>query len=253
LARQDGRSPLDHALNDGEDFELCLVVSASDAGQLLANPPPGVALYRVGEVTAEPGLKLRLGDCDVVALEPRGFDHLATAAPVASGPMLERTGPGLVYESTSEEDTERLGEALAEVVEPGTVIGLVGPLGAGKTRLVRALSEALGVDPGAIASPTFVLIHEYPGRLPIFHFDTYRLAGPEEFDALGPADYWDSGGVCLVEWADRVADRLPSDAWTIRIAPAGETARRFELAFPEGSDVPGRLVDRLRADRPSRV
>src|SRR5262245_6464631 len=127
--------------------------------------------------------------------------------------LVEATEVGLAVVVESETETDRLGRVLAEIVGPGTVIGLVGPLGAGKTRLVRALGEALGVDPGAIASPTFVLIHEYAGRRPVYHFDTYRLGGPDEFDALGAADYWDADGVCLVEWADRVADRLPDRAW----------------------------------------
>ena len=91
---------------------------------------------------------------------------------------LARTTAGLVIEVDSEEETERLGQALAEVCEPGCVIGLIGPLGAGKTRLVRAIAESLGVDPGAIASPTFVLIHEYEGRIPVYHFDVYRLESP---------------------------------------------------------------------------
>ena len=82
---------------------------------------------------------------------------------------------GLTIDLASEDETTRLGRAIAELVEPGVVIGLVGPLGAGKTRLVRAIAEALGVDPAAISSPTFVLIHEYEGRLPIYHFDAYRL------------------------------------------------------------------------------
>src|SRR5258707_15744190 len=114
---------------------------------------------------------------------------------------VERTDRGVTIEVASEAETEELGRALAAVVEPGMVIGLIGPLGAGKTRLSRALAEALGVDPEAIASPTFVLIHECEGRIPVYHFDTYRLRSPEEFEALGAADYWSAGGVCLVEWA----------------------------------------------------
>jgi tRNA threonylcarbamoyladenosine biosynthesis protein TsaE len=107
----------------------------------------------------------------------------------------------LVVKLASEAETEQLGRALALVVEPGVVIGLVGTLGAGKTRLVRAMAEALGVDPGAIASPTFVLIHEYAGTLPISHFDAYRLADSDEFDALGASDHWAEGDrLCLVEW-----------------------------------------------------
>src|SRR4051794_24544620 len=107
---------------------------------------------------------------------------------------IDRTGPTTLFlEIASEADTDRLGRALAEVVRPGDVIGRVGTLGAGKTRLTRSLAEALGVDPGAIASPTFVLIHEYAGRIPVYHFDAYRLEGPDDFDALGPADYWSGG------------------------------------------------------------
>ncbi len=146
----------------------------------------------------------------------------------------------------SESETDLLGRALADWVRPGTVIGLVGPLGAGKTRLVRSLSEALGVDPREIASPTFILIHEYEGRLPIYHFDTYRLASPDEFDALGVSDYFESDGLCLIEWADRVADRLPPETWTITIAPDGER-RRFTLNIPQ----PDRFVQHLQGARQS--
>ena len=158
---------------------------------------------------------------------------------------IERTPTGLAIEAEDEAETERLGRALAAVVAPGTVLGLVGPLGAGKTRLVRALAEALGVDPGAIASPTFVLIHEYDGDLPLYHFDAYRLPGPDDFDALGAADYLGGDGVCLVEWADLVADRLPADAWMIRIEPTGPEARRFRLDLPAGSPVAGAVAAQL--------
>src|SRR5438045_4936726 len=112
--------------------------------------------------------------------------------------QIERRAQGLTIGVASEAETEDVGRARAEGVGPGTVIGLIGPLGAGKTRLVRALSEALEADPGAIASPTFVLIHEYEGRLPIFHFDTYRLRDPDEFEPLGSSAYCAAGGLCLV-------------------------------------------------------
>ncbi len=128
---------------------------------------------------------------------------------------LEHSGEALVVECPTEWQTEHLGQALARQIRPGLVIGLVGELGAGKTRLVRAIAEALGADPHAIASPTFVLIHEYDSSPPIYHFDAYRLKSGDELDALGADEYFAGDGVCLVEWADRVANRLPSNAWWI--------------------------------------
>src|SRR3954470_10185629 len=119
---------------------------------------------------------------------------------------VEGDGRTVTVDVASEAETEHFGRALARLVTPGTVLGLIGPLGAGKTRLARALAEALGVDPGAIASPTFVLIHEYEGRIPFVHCDVYRLGDGDEFEALGVDDYWGGDGVVLVEWADRVAD-----------------------------------------------
>lgn len=139
---------------------------------------------------------------------------------------------GLRIELDGEADTEALGRALAEVVGPGVVLGLVGPLGAGKTRLVRALAEALDVDPAAIASPTFVLIHEYEGMIPIYHFDVYRLPSPAAFEDLGAADYWGAGGLCLVEWADRVPNSLPPDAWRLEIRPVDANRRTAIFAAP---------------------
>src|SRR3954454_1044791 len=105
---------------------------------------------------------------------------------------VERRRGVLIVEVESEDQTAALGRAIADRVRPGTIIGLIGPLGAGKTRLVRAVAEALGGDPAAVASPTFVLIHEYEGRLPVYHFDTYRLTSAEQFDALGPDDYFEA-------------------------------------------------------------
>ena len=138
----------------------------------------------------------------------------------------------LVVVSESEADTDRLGRALASAIHPGVVIALVGPLGAGKTRLSRGIAEALGADPSAIASPTFVLIHEYEARLPIYHIDAYRLRTAEEFDALGADEYLSGGGVCLIEWADRVADRLPPWTWWIE-AETRDDSRVYTLRLDD--------------------
>jgi tRNA threonylcarbamoyladenosine biosynthesis protein TsaE len=157
-----------------------------------------------------------------------------------------RSPNGLTIQLESEDETARLGRAIADVVEPGVVIGLVGPLGAGKTRLVRAVAEAQGVDPGAISSPTFVLIHEYEGRLPVYHFDAYRLESPQAFEDLGVGDYWDGGGVCLVEWADRVRGLLPDDCWMIDLEATGPTSRSVRIELPSSAvGLAGRLAGRL--------
>jgi tRNA threonylcarbamoyladenosine biosynthesis protein TsaE len=90
------------------------------------------------------------------------------------------------------------------------------------------------------------LIQEYHGRLPIYHFDAYRLSTLDAFEDLGVAEYWDSGGVCLVEWADRVRELLPEDVWTISLNPTGPTARSVRIELPpSGRGVADRLAARL--------
>jgi tRNA threonylcarbamoyladenosine biosynthesis protein TsaE len=126
--------------------------------------------------------------------------------------------------------TERFGRRLAGLLFPGAVVALVGPLGAGKTHLVRSVAEGLGIpDSRVVSSPTFVLIQEYAARLPIYHFDAYRLRGPQEFADLGVHEYFEGNGVCLVEWADRVQAILPPEHLRISIAVTGETARRVKV------------------------
>jgi tRNA threonylcarbamoyladenosine biosynthesis protein TsaE len=131
----------------------------------------------------------------------------------------------------NERDTQRLGAALADSLPPATVVALIGTLGAGKTRLVQAVAETLGVPGGQITSPTFVLVNEYPGgRLPVYHFDTYRLKDTDEFLDLGPDEYFDSGGITCVEWADRVTEFLPAEHVEIRIEVTGDTIRQFTVS-----------------------
>ncbi len=126
--------------------------------------------------------------------------------------------------------TETFGRRLGELLFPGAVVALVGQLGAGKTHLTRAVAEGLGVkNPAAVNSPTFVLIQEYPARLPIYHFDAYRLGGSREFAELGVDEYFHGDGVCLVEWADKVEATLPVEHLRIAIAIVDENRRRFAL------------------------
>ncbi|QEL14679.1 tRNA (adenosine(37)-N6)-threonylcarbamoyltransferase complex ATPase subunit type 1 TsaE [Limnoglobus roseus] len=131
--------------------------------------------------------------------------------------------------------TEAFGRQLGALLFPGAVIALIGQLGAGKTHLTRALAEGLNVrNPMAVTSPTFVLIHEYTARLPIYHFDAYRLGSDREFLDLGADEYFHGDGVSVVEWADRVPGAMPHERLEIRIDVLNETARRFTLrAFGE--------------------
>jgi tRNA threonylcarbamoyladenosine biosynthesis protein TsaE len=131
--------------------------------------------------------------------------------------------------ANDEADTERLGQALAATLPQGTVVALIGTLGAGKTRLVQAVAAAMGVPAGEATSPTFVLVNEYRGRLPIYHIDAYRLRDEDEFRELGPEEYFESDGVTFIEWADRVEDCLPAERLEIRCEATGETERRFAI------------------------
>ncbi len=131
--------------------------------------------------------------------------------------------------------TEALGRRLGPLLFPGAVVALVGGLGAGKTHFTRAVAEGLGVkNPAAVTSPTFTLVHEYPGRLPVYHFDTYRLNSPAEFVALGTDEYFHGDGVCLVEWADRVTEVLPAERLELRFEVVSLTARRLQVTAHGG-------------------
>src|SRR5207245_9904467 len=117
------------------------------------------------------------------------------------GPLMSDTGVCDVPDLAA---TTAFGRRLAERLFPGAIVALIGPLGAGKTHLVRAVAEGLGCDGRRVSSPTFALVHEYPGRMPVYHFDTYRLPDEAAFVDLGVDEYFAGDGVCLIEWADRV-------------------------------------------------
>jgi tRNA threonylcarbamoyladenosine biosynthesis protein TsaE len=127
--------------------------------------------------------------------------------------------------------TMEFGRRLANLLFPGAVVALNGPLGAGKTHLVRAIAEGLGIkDSRVVSSPTFVLIQEYQARIPIYHFDAYRLRAESDFFDLGTHEYFAGDGVCLVEWADRVESCLPAEHLRISLAVRGETARSLKVS-----------------------
>jgi tRNA threonylcarbamoyladenosine biosynthesis protein TsaE len=126
--------------------------------------------------------------------------------------------------------TMSLGRRLGELLFPRAVAGLVGQLGAGKTHFVRAIAQGLGLkNDHAVSSPTFVLIQEYAGRLPIYHFDVYRLHDERDFLDLGVQEYFEGDGVCLIEWADKVAGTLPKEFLLVTILVTGENSRRFQF------------------------
>jgi tRNA threonylcarbamoyladenosine biosynthesis protein TsaE len=132
-----------------------------------------------------------------------------------------------VFEAASETDTDRLGAALAALLPPGTTLALSGTLGAGKTRLVQAIAAACGIDREDVVSPTFVLCQRYQGGRTIYHLDAYRLRDDDEFRELGPEEFFESDGLTIIEWADKVADCLPDERVEIEIEVTGATARRF--------------------------
>jgi tRNA threonylcarbamoyladenosine biosynthesis protein TsaE len=133
----------------------------------------------------------------------------------------------LIVDLTDLAATQVFGRRLGQRLWPGAVIALIGELGAGKTQLTRAIAEGLGIaDSRAVTSPTFVLVQEYQARLPIYHFDAYRLKTEAEFADLGAHEYFESNGVCLVEWADRVPGCLPAEHLRITLSVTGETCRR---------------------------
>jgi tRNA threonylcarbamoyladenosine biosynthesis protein TsaE len=136
---------------------------------------------------------------------------------------------GFTFDAADESATTAFGAAIAEVLPPGTTVALCGTLGAGKTRLVQVIAESLGVPRNSVLSPTFVLVQEHHGRRTIYHIDAYRLRDEDEFLALGPEEFFESGGLVFIEWADRVENCLPKERVEIRIEVTGPQSRRFEV------------------------
>ena len=139
------------------------------------------------------------------------------------------------FYTASAQETEQLGQRLGQQLKPGAVIAYSGDLGAGKTAFTRGLARGLGIE-DPITSPTYTIVNEYlTGRIPLFHFDMYRLSSSDELFDIGWEDYLSRGGVCAVEWSENVMDALPEDTVWVRIAREGDTGRNITI---EGVELP---------------
>ena len=130
--------------------------------------------------------------------------------------------------TTSPEETEKIGAALGKILTAGTVLAYEGDLGAGKTAFTRGLARGLGCA-DTVTSPTYTIVNEYlSGRLPLFHFDMYRLRSSDDLFDIGWEDYLERGGICAVEWSENVADAM-TDAIRIRIEKTGDESRKITI------------------------
>lgn len=140
------------------------------------------------------------------------------------------------YFSSSPEDTEKIAEALAQKLSGGEVIAYTGGLGMGKTRFTAGLARGLGYN-GTVTSPTFSLINEYiGGRLPLYHFDMYRISGWEDLYSTGFFDYTETGGVIAAEWSENIEAALPDNTITVAFNRIDDTRREITISMPFKSE-----------------
>ncbi|MAL18576.1 MAG: tRNA (adenosine(37)-N6)-threonylcarbamoyltransferase complex ATPase subunit type 1 TsaE [Balneola sp.] len=132
-------------------------------------------------------------------------------------------------ESTSVEETIRVGFEFGKQLEAGDVVCLDGDLGAGKTHFVKGVASYFGINPEKVSSPTYTLIHEYSGELPVYHFDCYRLKHEQEALEIGAEEYFYGDGVCLVEWPKRIEGLIPEEAIWIEISHLSDSKRKINI------------------------
>jgi tRNA threonylcarbamoyladenosine biosynthesis protein TsaE len=148
--------------------------------------------------------------------------------------------------SNSPDDTLAIARALGAALRPGDVVALYGDLGAGKTLFCKGVGEALGIPPDRIVSPTFTIVTEHEGPVPLTHIDVYRLAGPREAEEIGMRELLSGDGVCLVEWAEKIEKLLPLDCIQVRFSFSDGDRREIAIAVP---DLPGFDEFRVRSIR----
>jgi tRNA threonylcarbamoyladenosine biosynthesis protein TsaE len=146
-----------------------------------------------------------------------------------------------------------VGQVIGRVLRGGETIALYGPLGAGKTALVRGIAQGLGASPTTVTSPTFVVIHEYQGRLPFAHVDLYRIRSPRELESTGLIEYFSGRTVTAIEWADKGLAALPQDRIEITLNHRAARSRTIQLSAtgPKSDEVLARA--RIQYSKTSRV
>lgn len=142
----------------------------------------------------------------------------------------------MTYISHSTAETERIGEELGRRLRGGNVVAYVGGLGMGKTAFTRGLARGIGCQ-GRVTSPTFTIVNEYDGPLPLFHFDMYRLPDSNALFDIGWDDYLDRGGVCAVEWSENVAEAIPADAVCVTIERCGDQENWRRITITGGDEL----------------
>jgi len=247
-AAASGRAPLQHALADGEDYELLFTADDDASARLLAEQPLPVPVTRIGTITTAAAI-LVMPDGTERPLHPEGWEHATCrdARRNRAPPPPRRLGTRHVTVTTnSTDETIALGRRLGQLLGPGDVVALRGPLGSGKTTLTKGIAAGLGVpEPRWVTSPTFVLVHQYEGRVPVYHVDAYRLRGAADAEALGSDEMFFGDGVVVVEWAERIAGALPDERLDIALEHAGEERRR--LTFEPHGERYAAVLRRLTA------
>lgn len=147
-------------------------------------------------------------------------------------------------------ETESLGHTIGRLLRGGEVLALIGELGVGKTALVRGIAAELGIPPASVTSPTYLIVHEYLGRLRVIHMDLYRLEKSNEIESIGLTDYFTETAVVAVEWADRIPRLLPKDRLEVKLAHRTRTTRKV-LVEARGSRSRALLARIKRIVRPT--
>ena len=135
--------------------------------------------------------------------------------------------------SDSREQTLEMGRLIGAILERGDVVALIGELGSGKTCFTQGLAKGLGVEENVpVVSPTFTLINEYPGKIPLIHLDVYRLSGPRDLEDMGYEEYFEGGGIIVIEWAEKIRDILPAKTLFVSMRYIDENTREMILEGP---------------------
>ena len=142
----------------------------------------------------------------------------------------------LTFRTNSAEETIQLGQKIGKLLKKGDIIAMQGTLAAGKTTITKGIAQALGIT-DTITSPTFCLISEYYGTMPLYHFDVYRLEGTEDFINLGADDMLYGDGVSIIEWSEKIIDELPDRTIILRLTPQEDGSRLIEIENWNNGDI----------------